>query len=291
MWASVCVAVARYLIPWLALAAGAAAAVSYDFAYRLSGDRRVAPVQVFDDGDTTWLQFPPGQTLPAIFVAGEGGGAGDSLAGYTQQGPYLVLAGTARTLVMRIGEISARAEYVGNAPRKGLRATDTLLPSQWQEVPSPPSGPRSRVGIGEAGRAVAAPAPVAEVATVSAVAAGVPAAGVPAAGAPAVGAPALEFDASLTDQNMRLVLDRWARQAGWMFGPEHWTVDVDIPLAGAAAFGADFRNAVRALLAATELADHPVQPCFYSNRVLRVVPLAQACDRTVAPLGYGVPRS
>jgi hypothetical protein len=38
--------------------------------------------------------------------------------------------------------------------------------------------------------------------------------------------------------------------------------------------------AVRHLLAATELSERPLQPCFYSNQVLRVVPYAQACDRT-----------
>src|SRR5690606_29792227 len=79
---------------------------AYDFAYRLSGDRRVAPVQVFDDGRTTWLQFQPGQTLPAVFVSAQAGSLSDGqLASYTQQGPYLVLNGTADTLVLRIGGI------------------------------------------------------------------------------------------------------------------------------------------------------------------------------------------
>lgn len=39
----------------------------YNFNWRLSGDRAVAPVQVFDNGRETWLQFTPGQALPAIF--------------------------------------------------------------------------------------------------------------------------------------------------------------------------------------------------------------------------------
>ncbi|RXN93491.1 hypothetical protein C7R54_04440 [Achromobacter aloeverae] len=88
------------------------------------------------------------------------------------------------------------------------------------------------------------------------------------------------FRAELADGNLRGVLARWASLAGWTFGPEHWDVDVDIPLVGAAGFGDDFKHAVRGLVGATEMAERPLQPCFYVNRVLRVVPLAQACDRS-----------
>lgn len=89
----------------------------------------------------------------------------------------------------------------------------------------------------------------------------------------------MSFDASTADSNMRAVLTRWAKLAGWSFDSQHWTVDVDIPLAGAASFGADFKSAVRDLLGSTELSSRPLQPCFYSNQVLRVVPLAEACNR------------
>src|SRR5690606_30834248 len=69
------------------------ATVEYDFAYRLSGDRRVAPIQVFDDGSTTWLQYQPGQTLPAVFAEDASAQGGLRLAPYTRQGPYLVVDG------------------------------------------------------------------------------------------------------------------------------------------------------------------------------------------------------
>src|SRR5690606_37881760 len=77
----------------------------------------------------------------------------------------------------------------------------------------------------------------------------------PVAGVVAQEASVLEFDVSLIDGNMRTALGRWARQAGWTFRAEHWTADVDIPLSGVAAFGADFRHAVRTLLSSTELAE------------------------------------
>ena len=83
------------------------------------------------------------------------------------------------------------------------------------------------------------------------------------------------------DQHLRQALGRWASIGGWRFQPDHWVVDVDIPLTAGAEFTDDFIDSVRALVSATELSDRPLQPCFYSNRVLRVVPVSEHCDRTV----------
>jgi hypothetical protein len=285
------------------------AAGAYDFAYRLSGDRRVAPVQVFDDGRTTWLQFQPGQTLPAVFVAGPTEASAGQLASYTQQGPYLVLNGTANAFVLRIGAITARADYTGNAQRAGLPAAAPGMPSQWAGDTTSPAfpnmqaasasataAPTAQAASSYASGALSAPASagMASLPTASRLAQQLthaPPAYGPAAGAVSQEASVLEFDVSLSDKNMRTALGRWARQAGWTFHAEHWAADVDIPLSGVAAFGADFRHAVRTLLSSTELAERPLQPCFYSNRVLRVVPLAQACDRTIAPGSPGVGKS
>ena len=96
---------------------------------------------------------------------------------------------------------------------------------------------------------------------------------------------ASRFYAGPSDDTLRAVLSRWALVAGWTFQPQHWAVDVDIPLAGAAEFAADFKSSVRELLAATELAERPLQPCFYTNQVLRVVPLTQSCDRSAHRTG------
>ncbi len=271
---------------------------AYDFHYRLSGDRRVAPVQVFDDGRHTWLQYPPDQVLPAIFAAVEPSGPATRLVTWQQQGPYLMVAGTVPALEMRIGSVAARADYIGKAPRSGLALAEgparsltpsSLLPAD-RAAPIPAAQSSSTTPVASfdvaassspQGSAMAqGPSPSVATRAATSAARPTPTATVePIARVPAV----LEFDAAVADKNMRRVLQRWARQAGWTFGPEHWTVDVDIPLVAAAAFGADFRSAVRDLLAATELAERPLQPCFYSNRVLRVVPLMQACDRTVAP--------
>lgn len=90
------------------------------------------------------------------------------------------------------------------------------------------------------------------------------------------------YDVRPGDMTVRDVLTRWAQQTGWTHKPEHWAIDRDLPISGtadASAFGFDFKMAVRKLLASTEMTDRPVQPCFYSNHVVRVVPRAELCDR------------
>jgi len=94
-----------------------------------------------------------------------------------------------------------------------------------------------------------------------------------------LGAPVHRYGVSPKDGTIRQALERWARVSGWDFSAEHWAVDVDIPLVGKAEFDTDFKSAVRELLGATEMGERPLQPCFYPNRVLRVVPYAQPCDR------------
>jgi hypothetical protein len=292
--------VATLFVPWLPVSpalAQAAAPGLYDFAYRVSGDRRVAPVQVFDDGQSTFVQFKAGQTVPAIFRVAEGG---EQLAPSTARGGYVVLAGTASEWIMRIGSVVSAAHYEGDA-REGRgsmagrgNAFDVTDDVTW-------AAPDGRAA-GARGAALASSADARGVASMSSGdvrggrnglvdargTRGVPAAGQVAMTrtaalapqpAPAPMRPSVAFDASSSDPTMRAVLTRWAKLAGWSFDAQHWTVDVDIPLAGTASFGADFKSAVRDLLASTELSTRPLQPCFYSNQVLRVVPLAEACNR------------
>jgi hypothetical protein len=80
------------------------------------------------------------------------------------------------------------------------------------------------------------------------------------------------------DRTIREALKSWANVAGWTFEPEHWHVPVDIPLTAGASFKGDFKSAVRQLIATTELTETPLQPCFYTNRVVRVVPTNEMCN-------------
>jgi len=256
-------------------------AAQYDFDWRLSGDRRVAPLQVFDDGQDTWLQFREGQALPAIFIL-EGGR--QRLADHERRGPYARIRGVWPVLLLRGGGLQARAEALGGqGTSAGVQAGGRIPGSgdTSQAVPAAVSGaPVARAGGRGAAHAGAGGLP-AGAGPASGAAPETAAGPTGADGAGPSAAPA-RFAAGPADRNMRQALARWARQSGWTFESGHWSLDVDIPLAGSAVFESGFRQAVRDLLAATELGDHPAQPCFYSNRVLRVIPLAQHCDRTAA---------
>lgn len=251
--------------PWL----GAVAASRYDFAWRLSGQRDLAPLQVFDDGQDTWLQFPPQQTLPAIFVADR---HGERLAAYDTAGPYLRVQGVWPALVFRGGNRQARAQYAGTA-RAGLGKEQALLETATADVSTVVESVAAPLVAGSSSRQ----APVSQAAAEALLPAA--AHGVREAGTTAGELGQAGYAASTRDGNMRRVLGQWASRAGWTFDPWHWDVDMDVPLAGNAEFGNDFVQAVRQLLAATELSGQPLQPCFYSNRVLRVVAWTQACDR------------
>lgn len=238
------------------------AAQGFRFDWRLSGDPAAAPMQVFDDGRETWLQFAPGQALPAIFGVGPDG---ERALPYVRREPYVVLAGGWRALAFRGGRLSARAQRgqdvaaVGGAPAASASPAALALPG----------------GQAQGGPLASLHPPGAEAAQPLAVASAPPP---PPSAAP-------PFRAAPPDATLRAVLARWADAAGWTFQPQHWAVDVDIPLAATADFPGDFKAAVRGLLASTELADKPLQPCFYGNRVLRVVPLAQSCTRSIATPG------
>ncbi|ADP15479.1 type IV pilus assembly protein 1 [Achromobacter xylosoxidans A8] len=252
------------------------AAQGFRFDWKLSGDPSVAPMQVFDDGKETWLQFAPGQALPAIFGVGSDG---ERALPYVRRDPYVVLAGGWNGLLFRGGRLMARAQRVP-AVADARPAGGAGIRPQDEPAPLALAAAAERIG----------PARPAEPAShvIGALQAAGPLAGAASAGATApapMAAPQQVYRAAPPDATLRAVLARWADLAGWTFQPQHWAVDVDIPLSATAEFSGDFKSAVRELLGATELAEKPLQPCFYGNRVLRVVPLAQSCTRMAAPGG------
>jgi hypothetical protein len=284
---------------------------AFRFDWRLSGDPAVAPLQVFDDGKDVWLQFTPGQALPAIFGVR---GNGEHALPYVRREPYVVVSGDWHALRFRGGRLAARAERDADndiaaqapvdaepvvlesaTPRQGVNE----LASNGPLRRSVQAGSRSEAPIAQAPlgatESTLLPAPQATLPVAAAPQATLPVAAAPQAtlavaaapqATPAVAA-APRYRAAPPDTTLRGVLARWADSSGWTFAPQHWAVDVDIPLSASADFAGDFKSAVRELLGATELADRPLQPCFYGNQVLRVVPLAQSCTRAATPAGGG----
>ena len=72
------------------------------------------------------------------------------------------------------------------------------------------------------------------------------------------------------------MLTRWAAAAGWQVV---WKGERDVPLEGSAQFEGDFKRVVRDALATTEGGDTPLQPCFHTNAVVRVISANARCDR------------
>lgn len=251
----------------------------FNFDWALSGDRTIAPLQVFDNGVKTWLQFPVGAPVPAVFArsGAESGGVfpvqPDRLLALVQQGDYVVVNEVPDQLVFRGGHLQAAARR-GRPVATGSGPSEPAVPlavvvQPENTVAGNPSplpfhpGPvrlESPLDIGSDSQNPTLPDVV------------------------AMNPEPARFSVDRADGNLRQVLMRWAGTSGWDFGPEHWVVDVDIPIIGAATFDLPFVEAVRALVSSTELAERPLQPCFYSNRVLRVVPYTQPCNRTAGAM-------
>lgn len=252
----------------------------YSFDWRLSGSQAVAPMQVFDDGRRTWLQFAPHQPVPAIFEHAVGG---ERPLSYTREGPYVVLPGVWPELVFRGGALQGMAHRLPGGPAD----TDGAQAAGQRDAPA--DGGQGQASGKTAGAVAAQVSSVSvpSLAEPQALSASAAPEGLPATApmlahhAPDPAASGEHYQVSPRDLTLRAALASWARAAGWTFEPEHWTVDADIPIVGSARFDLEFKSAVQELVASTELADKPLQPCFYSNRVLRIVPYAQSCDRTV----------
>src|SRR3546814_14376775 len=94
---------------------------AYSFDWQLSGDPQVAPLQVFDNGQKTWLQFAGDQATPAVFRREF---SGDVLLDTARDGGYLVIKGVWPNLVLRGG-------YLVVHVRQGL-ATNPAAPAADQ---------------------------------------------------------------------------------------------------------------------------------------------------------------
>lgn len=272
----------------------------YDFSWHLSGDRQVAPLQVFDDGRQMWLQFAANAPVPAIFARNE---LGDTPLPYERNGPYVVVAGVWPQLVLRGGHLQSVVRRIDDKPspeQAGVKQPSDINVVGGGDNVGPTVGQSARIrqtsgGVSpgsealvvdkqrkkdEPERALVPAKLVSETSVTKDNAKSVSSSSQPVPVLESVPMARPAYTVSPKDKNLRLALKRWANTAGWTFGAAHWTVDVDIPVVGSARFDDNFKQAVQALMASTELAARPLQACFYSNKVLRVISYAQSCDRT-----------
>jgi len=85
---------------------------------------------------------------------------------------------------------------------------------------------------------------------------------------------------SPSDGTVRQALTRWAAAENWTFGPDQWELNFDLPIQAQAEFEAEsFQQATQALSQAIAMTESPLRPCFYTNRVLRVIPFTRSCNR------------
>lgn len=254
--------------------AQSASSQKYDFNYRVSDDR----ISVFDDGKVTRIQLPEGMTIPIVMSQEP---AGDVLLDMKKDSPYLSIQGTYSKLVMRwSGKREIVASYNGpiEIERQGRPAAFGMAtPARtYGAVSEPVEFGKTQMAVQTTGKAPGLSTVEKQQAesTVQTVAANAP------INAPAIEPQGVKFEVSPVDQNFRKVLMKWSKDSGWTFEPEHWAVARDIPVSGSDSVISDYKTAVRRLLKSTTLTDLPVQPCFYSNNVLRVIPASELCSRS-----------
>lgn len=237
----------------------------YNFDWQLSGERSIAPMQVFDNGNKTWLQFMPGQNAPAIFGIkitsnNENQNYTESPIYFSRNSDYIILDGVWDKLIFRGGTLKAKAQ------KSSLIESNSSIDISvdWQAnhnelVASKTDNPIiNNANNSYTEKDSTYPIDITDNSFKKA---------------------GSLYKVSPSDNNIRLALQRWAKQANWTFMAEHWNVDVDIPISAQASFSSSFQESVQDLVGATEMAERPLQPCFYSNNVLRVIPYAQSCNR------------
>ncbi len=73
--------------------------------WQVTGDKRLLPARIYDDGVSTFIAWSDTTELPAVLTLGSDGGEGP--VNFTVKGDYLVIDGVAARYVLRIGKMSA----------------------------------------------------------------------------------------------------------------------------------------------------------------------------------------
>ena len=76
-----------------------------NFAWSGSGETALLPVRTFDDGDSVFLDWPQGRSVPAILTVDANGTEGP--VNYTVRGDMLIVDGVPAQLILRSGDDKA----------------------------------------------------------------------------------------------------------------------------------------------------------------------------------------
>lgn len=104
---------------------------NYDFSYEATGAPKVMPIQVFDDGKSTYFQFRAGEAIPAIFVNGP---TGPEMQVPEMEGPYARVSGVASRYMLRIGYGVGQVAYSGERAVKPTMALPEVQAGQAPQV-------------------------------------------------------------------------------------------------------------------------------------------------------------
>jgi hypothetical protein len=109
------------------------AGAAYDFSYVSHGDAEVRPVQVFDDGATTYFHLN-GAAVPLFIVRS---GTEDFRVDAQRSGQLLAVPALARDFQIRFGNLKAQVRYVGPARADKLpevTPAERAIPTYGAEV-------------------------------------------------------------------------------------------------------------------------------------------------------------
>jgi type IV secretion system protein VirB9 len=96
-----------------------------NFQWSRRGDAKILPVQIYDDGQSTYLAWAKDATLPAILIRDEKGAEGP--VNFAARGDTIVIEGVHSPLLLRAGRKTAQLDYRGPqrsaAPAAALATT------------------------------------------------------------------------------------------------------------------------------------------------------------------------
>ena len=110
-----------------------------NFSWKAKGDRKLLPVQTYDDGEATFLAWPDGREVPAVLIMNDEEVEGP--VNFTVRGDTIVIDGVPREIILRAGKDSAvltntgpvRAAASIAAPRPGFSSDAADILARYAE--------------------------------------------------------------------------------------------------------------------------------------------------------------